>query len=77
MAIRTIITRGYGNGTFNGTIALIIIRGYNIAAAAVITGTVDLTLPNTRSIDFILAEQRDISLTLSENRGISFTPPGI
>jgi hypothetical protein len=28
MAIRTVITRGYGNGTFNGTIALVSLRGY-------------------------------------------------
>ena len=34
MAIRTVVTRGYGNGTFNGTIALLITRGYAISAAA-------------------------------------------
>ena len=28
MAIRTIVTRGFGNGTFNGTIALAVTRGY-------------------------------------------------
>ena len=28
MAIRTVITRGYGNGTFNGTIPLVTLRGY-------------------------------------------------
>ena len=28
MAIRTVLTRGYGNGTFNGTIALAVTRGY-------------------------------------------------
>lgn len=28
MAIRTVVTRGYGNGTFNGTIALVVLRGY-------------------------------------------------
>lgn len=28
MAIRTICTRGYGNGTFSGTIALVVLRGY-------------------------------------------------
>lgn len=32
MAIRTVVTRGYGNGTFNGTIALVVIRGYAAAA---------------------------------------------
>ena len=28
MAIRTIFTRGYGNGVFNGTIPLVTLRGY-------------------------------------------------
>lgn len=35
MAIRTIITRGYGNGTFNGTIGLVVTRGYTIGAAVI------------------------------------------
>ena len=35
MAIRTVVTRGYGNGTFNGTIALIVTRGYGVGAAVV------------------------------------------
>ena len=35
MAIRTVITRGYGNGTFNGTIALVVTAGYAIGAAIV------------------------------------------
>ena len=35
MAIRTVITRGYGNGTFNGTIALIIKSGYISSAVTV------------------------------------------
>lgn len=34
MAIRTVVTRGYGNGTFSGTIALVVLRGYGAAAAA-------------------------------------------
>jgi len=33
MAIRTIITAGYGNGTFNGTIKDVTLRGYTIGAA--------------------------------------------
>ena len=28
MAIRTVVTRGYGNGTYNGTIRLVVMRGY-------------------------------------------------
>ena len=30
MAIRTVVTRGYGNGTYNGTIPLVVTRGYGI-----------------------------------------------
>jgi len=36
MAIRTVVTRGYGNGTFSGTIALVTTRGYAIGAAAAV-----------------------------------------
>ena len=32
MAIRTVVTAGFGNGTFNGTIALVVLRGYLPAA---------------------------------------------
>lgn len=38
MAIRTVVTRGYGNGTFNGTIALVVLRGY-ISSAAIVPST--------------------------------------
>lgn len=31
MAIRTVVTRGFGNGTFNGTIAEVVTRGYQIS----------------------------------------------
>lgn len=34
MAIRTVVTAGFGNGTFNGTIALVTLRGYLASAAA-------------------------------------------
>ena len=37
MAIRTVVTRGFGNGTFNGTIALVVRRGYAAAVAAAVT----------------------------------------
>ena len=30
MAIRDIVTGGFGNGTFSGTIALVVTRGYAI-----------------------------------------------
>lgn len=34
MAIRTVVTRGYGNGTFDGTIAFVVTRGYAIGVPA-------------------------------------------
>lgn len=30
MAIRTVVTRGYGNGVFSGSISLVVLRGYAI-----------------------------------------------
>jgi len=33
MSIRSVVTRGYGNGTFNGTISLVVVRGYAPASA--------------------------------------------
>ena len=35
MAIRTVVTRGFGNGTFNGTIALLVVRGYKTGVLTV------------------------------------------
>ncbi len=66
MAIRDIVTRGYGNGTFSGTIALVTLRGYTSSDRA----TVDFTL-RSRSIAFTL-DDRDITLSLP-SRDISFT----
>ncbi len=37
MAIRSILLRGYGNGTFNGTISLVVTRGYAIGVSVLIT----------------------------------------
>lgn len=37
MAIRTIFSRGYGNGTFSGTIALVALRGYSVGAEVLIS----------------------------------------
>lgn len=31
MAIRTVVTRGFSNGTFNGSIAEVVTRGYQIS----------------------------------------------
>lgn len=34
MAIRDVVTRGYGNGVFNGTITDVVLRGYDIGEEA-------------------------------------------
>ena len=35
MAIPQVLTRGYGNGTFEGTIPLVLQRGYGVTAVSV------------------------------------------
>lgn len=49
MAIRTVITRGYGNGTFNGTIALVVLRGYAIGGAAAVAAAQGAWYPVQRA----------------------------
>lgn len=39
MAIKHLLTRGYGNGTFAGTIPLVVLRGYTPGIAPVATGS--------------------------------------
>jgi hypothetical protein len=34
MAVRTLVTAGFGNGTFSGTIPLVVTRGYAISVLA-------------------------------------------
>jgi hypothetical protein len=36
MAIRSVVTRGFGNGTFNGTIPLVVTHGYAIGVVIVL-----------------------------------------
>ena len=39
MAIRTVVTRGYGNGTYNGTMPLVVLRGYVSGDAVIVVAT--------------------------------------
>jgi len=50
MAIATVITRGYGNGTYTGTIGLLVTRGYTFGAAVatVTKGGLSMTLQQMR-----------------------------
>ena len=69
MAIRTVVTRGYGNGTFNGTIPLVVRRGY---ASSVVAGSFTLNLdPRTSSLAL---QERDASLTLQPRGLFSLLP---
>lgn len=65
MAIRTVVTRGYGNGTFNGTISLVVLHGY-IAGAAVTPGV------NARGMSFVRFSDRRGGVEFSDRR--SFVP---
>ena len=47
MAIRTVVTGGFGNGTFNGTIPLVVLRGYVAAAAVVVDPASNNTWPTS------------------------------
>jgi len=90
MAIRTVITRGYGNGTFNGTIGLVVTRGYvtHVAGSRSLTLSSDramayslgardigLTVNSNRDIDPVLGE-RGVGMNVSPNRTIDYTPSG-
>ena len=43
MAIPQVLTRGYGNGTFEGTIPLVLQRGYGVTAVSVSVSPVSAT----------------------------------
>ena len=75
MAIRTVVTRGYGNGTFNGTIPLVVRRGYT---APVFVGhrvervaTVQPAIENIASIGHVESEARVLHAIerVSDNSG--------
>ena len=46
MAIRNVVTNGYGNGTYSGTIGEVVTSGYSIGAVVTVT-------PRT-TVDFVI-----------------------
>jgi hypothetical protein len=52
MAIGTVVTRGYGNGTLTGTIALVVTRGYLAAASTIYEGSFNIV--------YVVAENRTV-----------------
>ncbi len=65
MAIRTVVTEGYGNGTFNGTIALVVTRGYAIGAAVDVF--VAAFIPIRRFADVIISRSSDVIVSRSSD----------
>lgn len=64
MTIATVITRGFGNGTFNGTIPFIVTAGYNI-------GEEVLTEDSTFAV-FGVIQERGLSVASTINtNGVS------
>lgn len=74
MAIRTVVTRGYGNGTFNGTIALVVTRGYAIGVAVAPPAVQVFPLPNIRR-DIEQATERILSIVGCQNVHLGAVPP--
>lgn len=72
MAIRDVVQSGYGNGTFSGTIALVVTRGYAIGAAAdvptqIIRVNSSLTIPTRINSSLTLPKRINSSLLDSNN----------
>ena len=65
MAIATIITRGYGNGTYIGTIPLVVARGYLIGDAA--------PSPDVPGLEYTLPSNK-LHFAMPENK-LHFTVP--
>ena len=58
MSIRLVVTAGLGNGTFNGTIKDVVLRGYSIGVSSVIAGGV------YNAAEFFTSGQGDVVITL-------------
>lgn len=69
MAIRTVVTRGYGNGMFNGTIPLVALRGYTPAAVAALSTYTAILLCN-----ILPNVTLDVSLSPVANLDANITP---
>lgn len=91
MAINTLVTRGFGNGTYSGSIALVVTRGYGIGEAVVgpppYNTTVLFSFSTTIGVSFSFSTAIAISLSANmatnanleiyrrETRTFTFTAP--
>ena len=59
MAIRDVVTAGFGNGSFNSTIAFAVLRGYAIAPVIAIRNLVrTLTRDLTRTMPYVPTDNK-------------------
>ena len=74
MAIRTVITRGYGNGTFNGTIPLVVTRGYTISTVVpfVVPFSILATMQTIQG--HLMASGRFVSVELGQPSTVATGP---
>ncbi len=81
MALRTVVTRGFGNGTFNGTIAEVVLRGYATAPDLSIGGDTNIAgyFPTGQS-DVVIALYNPItgnSIPLTDNSCLEIGSTGL
>lgn len=76
MAIRDLVTEGFGNGTFNGTITLVTTHGYAIGAALIttqiVTYRIDFSYTHTDEIDFERTRTDELDFGYTKTDRIDF-----
>ena len=65
MAIETVLTRGYGNGTFNGTVPLVLVRGYGAAAVDQQVFSFDVSLSTSLHLCVEMTKVLDVDVSMS------------
>tara|TARA_Y100001951_G_C11032191_1_gene125599 strand:+ start:181 stop:474 length:294 start_codon:yes stop_codon:yes gene_type:complete len=70
MAIPQVLTRGYGNGTFDGTIPLVLLRGHG---AAILTASTVQVVEVDVSIGQALCASVNMTQTFSADTDIGIT----
>lgn len=72
MSIRLVVTRGFGNGTFSGSIKDVVLRGYSIGAALILIGKQSncafIKFQDTRS--FVEFQDTRAFIEFQDTRGI-------
>ncbi len=76
MAIATVVTSGFGNGTLSGTIPLVVTRGYSIAVP-IVGGTtwhddVILSRQSWGAVVLSTESNEDVTLSRESNDDVTF-----